>query len=140
MISEYSSPENIGKPIALPVNEEYQEGPEIEVSLSESTPSTAVDSPILEHDYMKAKQGAEVSVIGVFRQNSSGAESDASKAELRAWTVHFFRLGPLAGIFSMLVAVLSILVSFGILIGSRGAPTKSSYADEHRFSQSFVTC
>ena len=87
----------------------------------------AVDSHISEHEYSKAEASTvsgEVFVPGFSRQNSSGSESDANRVKIRTWTVHFFRMGPLAGIFSLLLAALSIWVSFGILMGARNAPTK----------------
>lgn len=40
----------------------------------------------------------------------------------RPWKTTFFRLAPLAGIGCMLFAVVSLLISFGILTGSNTAP------------------
>lgn len=40
----------------------------------------------------------------------------------RPWKTGALRLDPLSGLFSMLVAIASIIVSLGILVGSDGAP------------------
>lgn len=58
----------------------------------------------------------------------------------RPWRAILLRFGPLSGIACMLVAVLSILVSLGILLGSKNAPTKSLYTDKQMSSWSFETC
>ena len=57
-------------------------------------------------------------------ENSVGSD-DAIPPNLRTWRTTFFRSGPLAGLCCMLLAALSILVSFGILMGSRGAAVLS---------------
>lgn len=41
-------------------------------------------------------------------------------SEPRPWRARFLRFGPIAGLISMLIALSSIFVSFGILAGSRG--------------------
>lgn len=41
------------------------------------------------------------------------------------WRTTFIRSGPLSGIFCMLLAIASIVASFGILVGSNGMPIMS---------------
>lgn len=51
----------------------------------------------------------------------------------RPWRMTLIRLGPLSGIFSMLLAVASIVASLGILVGSKGEDVRSWKAPPPRF-------
>lgn len=65
---------------------------------------------------------AQITTTAIHGHDSRVASStDVANPEPRAWTTSFFRLGPLSGIFCILVAMGSIIAALGILVGSRGA-------------------
>lgn len=106
-----------------PKLEHVKESP---ISLSEgysptkdSECETAVNSPA---DDLKA--GFQISATRMSSENGSPAfDKQPSAIESgRPWQTTFLRYGPLAGIACMLLAVASIIVSLGILLGSDGKP------------------
>ena len=70
--------------------------------------------------------------VGVFatepdRTNSSPASSHEPKLEHsknRQWKTVLFRLGPLSGVVSLVLAFVSILVALGVLLGSNDVPAE----------------
>lgn len=59
------------------------------------------------------------------RTNSSpvsGNEHNTSPLSHRLWRTRLLRLGPLSGIACLILAILSMLVSLGVLLGSNGVP------------------
>jgi hypothetical protein len=86
----------------------------------------ATDSEDFEDEFSQAKREVEISAADVHSPDSLGPpHNDTRTPQGRLWKALFFCLGPLSGIFAMLVAALSIIVSFGILMGSRGKPEAS---------------
>lgn len=79
----------------------------------------SVDSEVTDNSSHEAENLANESKVG-FPLFSSGPV-DAT----RPWKTFFVRFGPLSGITCMIVAVMSIVVSLGVLVGSRGAPVPS---------------
>lgn len=63
-----------------------------------------------------------------FKHELGRADSDAtfqlqsSESSPKSWTTKLLRIGPLIGIGSIILTILSMLVSLGILLGSRNAP------------------
>lgn len=78
--------------------------------------------------YSATESGKSYAEIATAKQDAvacvSGPVYEDQPAVLyrRPWKATFFRWGPLGGLFCMLLSVLSILVSLGILMGSKGAP------------------
>ena len=53
---------------------------------------------------------------------SERIDAVVSQNSLGIWRTSFFRLGPLSGIFAMIVALLALVASLGVLTGSNGQP------------------
>lgn len=51
------------------------------------------------------------------------SDADAPTSDSRPWHARFIRFGPLAGLSGMLLAIASLAISLGILVGSDGAQT-----------------
>lgn len=58
-------------------------------------------------------------------QTDSQGDKIPSEPPKRLWRGSFSRAGPLSGLLSLLLSVLSLIASLGILLGSDKAPTKS---------------
>ena len=63
-----------------------------------------------------------ISATGINHYDSVSSSSGPCKPTGRSWKTTLFRFGPLSGLLCIFLAVLSLLVSLGILMGSRNAP------------------
>ena len=84
-------------------------------------PSTT-DSRQSDSESGTAKQEAVISATSPIYGNSA-ASNESPVPDPRPWRTTFFRWAPLGGLCCMLIAMLSILVSLAILVGSRGSAT-----------------
>ena len=68
-------------------------------------------------DISKSSSNAQASV--------TVSDNDASERPACSWKTRILRLAPLSGLFSIMLAIGSILAALGILVGSRGAAKDS---------------
>lgn len=111
------------EPNGQPTNASDSQGHRDHERLSESAESReAADSLDSPDGLMQAKQEAEPSATEVSQHTSIYPSNDSREPTGRPWNTSLLRFGPLAGIFCILLAISSILVSIAILMGSRNAP------------------
>ena len=94
------------------------------------TSHIAAETQGSDHNLGGTKQSFEAFVADIKHNDSFPAFSqtyEQAKQNSRPWKPLLFRLGPLSGFACMLLAILSIIVSLGILLGSNNAPVPGSY-------------
>ena len=85
----------------------------------------AVDTKVPSGGKLNHAYNVVTSRVSSQTDSDSAAERPASTNFARPWKTTFLRWAPLGGLASILVAITSIIVSLGILIGSHEAPVTS---------------
>jgi hypothetical protein len=121
----------------------------IKVKVNDPTsPSTSMSDSTVSPDSLNGNTETKVGDIVTYHSMSEpdSPNTDTGHAELhpvqnggKAWRETFWRMGPLAGIAAMLLALASIVAALGILVSSDGAAVTSWRGAEPSFFLAIIT-